>query len=317
MSNFDLILPHLGQELAELILDRSISEIMVNSNGKAFIERAGVMVLVDGVVIDEYKRQAAIRSIARVLGQDVSEDRPLLDSRLEDGSRIAAAIPPASVGGSVLTIRKFPALHFTVDDLVERQMLTESQADVLRVAVQARKNILISGGTSAGKTSVLNALTQLIPKDQRIVVIEDTAEIFIDAPNVVRFEARRALNGTPAITIGELLRATLRHRPDRILVGEVRGPEAWDLLQALTSGHSGSVSTIHANSARLAGVRLLHCVQSAGQNIPAEAICASIADAVNLLVHIERTAAGHRYIKEILRVLGYDSATNTYKLEGA
>jgi pilus assembly protein CpaF len=314
--SFELILPFI-EPIRHLIEDEEISEIMVNPYKppapQVFFERAGALHATDIEIEDEHL-QTAIRMIARTLGQDVNESRPLLDARLPDGSRVAAAIPPASVGGSVVTIRKFPKRHFSAAELVARKMLSQDQLDVLVAAIGRRENILISGGTGSGKTTLLNALCAFIPSTERMVVIEDTSEISIAAPNMVRFEARRALNDTPAITIGELLRATLRHRPDRILLGEVRGSEAFDLLQALNSGHSGTLSTIHSNSARSAGTRLLHCVQQAGQNIPAEAISASIADAIQWLLHIERRE-GHRYIKEILRVQGFDASTNTYNLE--
>ena len=310
--SFALILPFL-KPIEYLIVDPDISEIMVNAGGRVFFERAGRISAAAAEMPEEHL-QAAIRSIARLLGNDVGEAMPLLDARLPDGSRVAATLPPASVGGSTLTIRRFRYRHFTTGELVRCGMMTDTQMEIMRAAVENRETMLISGSTGSGKTTLLNALADLIPPHERIVIIEDTAEISLQLENLVRLEARRSLPDLPAITIQELLRQSLRMRPDRILLGEVRGSEAWDLLQALNTGHSGSLSTLHANSARMAGTRLLHCVQMAGMGIPAESISASIADAINLLVHVERRD-GKRYVKELMRVRGYNPDTNQYELE--
>src|SRR5581483_5981362 len=211
-------------------------------------ERHGQMEPAEGITLSEKSLQVAVRNIARTLGDDVSEEQPILDARLPDGSRVAAVIPPCSIGGTTLTIRKFQTRFFTADELVRAGTLSEMALDQIRTAVDARHNILISGGTSTGKTTLLNALAAFLPTTDRIVIIEDTAELQIDKPNVVRFEARRSQRDLPAVTIRDLLKATLRHRPDRIIVGEVRGAEAYDLLQALNTGHAGSLSTVHANS---------------------------------------------------------------------
>jgi pilus assembly protein CpaF len=211
--------------------------------------------------------------------------QPILDARLEDGSRVAAMFPPCSVDGPTLTVRKFTK-RYALDDLVAVGTLTEDVAQCLRHAVADRQNILISGGTGTGKTTVLNALAETIPPEDRIVLIEETSEIRIDKPNLVRFEARRAQSPLgqeaplPAVSIADLVRATLRHRPDRIIVGEVRGAEAFDLLQALNTGHLGSLTTIHANAAEQALTRLAHCVLTANVGLPHRSIREAIALAV-------------------------------------
>jgi pilus assembly protein CpaF len=236
---FELILPFL-QPIEHLILDEGISEIMVNGSGRIFIERAGDLREVPDAHLTEKNLQVAVRNIARALGDEVNEQQPLLDSRLPDGSRVAAVIPPCSIGGTTLTIRKFHSKQFTADELVRIGSLTAEVLGILRAAILERHNILISGGTGTGKTTLLNALASFIPEVERIVLIEDTAEIPLEKPNLVRFEARREQPELPAVTIRDLVRASLRHRPDRILLGEVRGGEAFDLLQALNTGHSGS-----------------------------------------------------------------------------
>src|SRR5215471_4081715 len=248
---FELILPFL-RPIEHLILDEGISEIMVNGSGRIFIERRGDVQEVPDARLTEKNLQVAVRNIARALGDEINEQQPLLDSRLPDGSRVAAVIPPCSIGGTTLTIRKFHSKQFTADELVRIGSLTGDVLETLRRAIRERDNILISGGAGTGKTTLLNALASFIPEIERIVLIEDTAEIQLDKPNLVRFEARRGQPDQPAVTIRDLVRASLRHRPDRILLGEVRGGEAFDLLQALNTGHSGSLSTIHANSAQQA-----------------------------------------------------------------
>lgn len=211
---------------------------------------------------------AAVKNIARRLGDDISESKPILDSRLPDGSRVAVVLPPCSVHGVALTIRKFNSHRFRMQDLVATGTLTPSTAERLVQFVLRGKNILICGGTSTGKTTLANALTEFIPNHERIVLIEDTAEIQIQKENVLRFEARREQNGLPAVTIRDLLKATLRQRPDRIILGEIRGAEAFDLLQLLNTGHSGTISTVHANSAAQGISRFTTCVLQSGVEMP-------------------------------------------------
>src|SRR6267142_2698977 len=232
MNGFELILPFL-RPIQDLILDPDISEIMVNGPERIFIEKAGHLQAVPGVKLTPESLTVAVKNIARRLGDDISEAKPILDSRLPDGSRVAAVIPPCSIHGVALTIRKFNSHRFRMKDLVEVGTLTAKLAAQLEDYVAQRKNLLICGGTSSGKTTLANALVEFIPDHERIVLIEDTAEIQIQKENVLRFEARREQNGLPAVTIRDLLKATLRHRPDRIIVGEIRGGEAFDLLQLL------------------------------------------------------------------------------------
>src|SRR5579859_7583357 len=311
---FRLILPYL-RPIEKLILDPDISEIMLNSPSDIFIEKQGVIEKVQGITIPNDQLRVAVQNIARSLGDDISEEKPILDSRLPDGSRIAAVLPPCSIHGITLTIRKFNIRNFTIADLIRIGTITEEMAAYLQAAIAGRKNILISGGTGTGKTTLLNILADFIPDDDRLLVIEDTAEIHIRKPNLVRFEARRQQGPkVPAVTIRDLLKASLRHRPERTILGEIRGEEAFDLLQALNTGHSGSLSTIHANSASQALSRLASCVLQSGIELPYKAIKASIADSINLLIHIERRHA-QRYINEVLAIESYSPTEDIYQLE--
>ncbi len=265
------------------------------------------------IQLNEKSLHVALRNIARLLGDDISETKPILDARLPDGSRVAAVIPPCSLHGITLSIRKFSARHFTIEDLIALESLDQDLARLLRQKVEDRQNILISGGTGTGKTTLLNILADFISDEERIVVIEETAEIIIHRSNLVRFEARREQANTPAVTIRDLLRATLRHRPDRIIVGEIRGGEAFDFLQVLNTGHSGTLSTIHANSAYHAISRFVSCVLQSNIDLPYKAIKVNFADSINLLLHIERKN-GHRYVSQLLEVRGYDVEADKYEL---
>ena len=316
MSSFDRILPFV-KPLEHLLRDPSITEVMVNAGGqRVFVERDGRLELVRDLTLDERNLKVAIKNIARTCGDDISDAQPILDARLEDGSRVAAMFPPCSVNGPTLTIRKFTK-RFSLDDLIRAGTVTESVAALLRDAVCNRRNILISGGTGTGKTTLLNALAATIPGDDRIVLIEETSEVMIDKPNLVRLEARRAQiplgaeAPLPAVTIADLVRATLRHRPDRILVGEVRGAEAFDLLQALNTGHLGTLSTIHANSAEQALARFAHCVLTANVGLPHASIREAIGLAIHVVAHISRVD-GARRLTQALAVAGYDSRTDGF-----
>ena len=311
MNGFEVILPFL-KPIEALILDPDISEIMVNGSERIFIERAGFVEPVPGLTLTEKSLMIAVKNIARRLGADISEANPILDSRLPDGSRVAAVIPPCSVNGVTLTIRKFNARHFTMEDLIEIGTLPRSLADYLRQAVHSRKNILISGGTGTGKTTLLNILAGFIPDEERLVVIEDTAEIQLHKDNLVRLEARREQDGVPAVTIRELLRATLRHRPDRIILGEIRGGEAFDLLQLLNTGHSGTLSTVHATAAAQGLSRFTSCVLQSGIELPYKAIKTNIADSLHLIVQLERRP-GQRFVAEVLEIQGYDPEGDRYE----
>jgi pilus assembly protein CpaF len=285
--SWNVILPFL-RPIEFLIRDAGISDILVNGSAGVFIETNGQLQEVPGVTIPEKSLQVAVRNIARILGDDIGEEKPLLDARLPDGSRVAAVFPPCSVTGTILSIRKFHSKLYTAEELVRIGSLTPQALAVLRQAIEHRQNLLISGGTGTGKTTLLNALSASIAPDERVVVIEDTSEIQLTQRNLVRLESRHEQPGLPAVTIRDLLRATLRLRPDRIVLGEVRGGEAFDLLQALNTGHSGTLSTIHANSAKEAISRFTTCVLLSGVDLPYRAVRSNIAEALNLLVHIDR-----------------------------
>jgi len=304
MNGFETILPFL-KPIEHLILDDSISEVMVNGADCVFIERQGLLQQVTGISLGERALMVAVKNIARRLGDDISEAKPILDSRLPDGSRVAAVIPPCSLRGVTLTIRKFSRRHFEMQDLIAAGTLDQPLANRLEDYVLSRKNILISGGTGSGKTTFLNALGRFIPEDERILLIEDTAEIRMVHTNLVRFEARQAQNGLSAVAIRDLLKASLRHRPDRIILGEIRGGEAFDLLQLLNTGHSGTLSTIHASSAKQGLARFTSCVLQSGIELPYRAIKTNIGDSVNVVIHIERRP-GRRFISEVLEINSYD-----------
>jgi pilus assembly protein CpaF len=318
MSSWDRILPFL-RPIEDLLTDASITEVMVNDGGRSvFVERDGTTELVPDRRLESRNLTVAIKNIARACGDEISDVQPLLDARLEDGSRVAAMFPPCAVTGPVLTIRKFTH-RFSLEELVEIGTLSKETSAALAVAVHAHQNVLISGGTGTGKTTLLNALAALIPDSDRVIVIEETAEIHLQKPNLLRLEARReqaplgSEQPLPAVSIADLLRATLRHRPDRILLGEVRGAEAFDLLQALNTGHLGSLSTIHANSAEQALVRLAHCVLTANVGLPHHSIREAITHAIHRVVHLARIDRRRR-VTEVAVIRGYDAATDRFRL---
>jgi len=312
MNGFELILPFL-RPIQHLILDPDISEIMVNGPERIFIEKAGYLQPVPDVKLTAASLMVAVKNIARRLGDDISEAKPILDSRLPDGSRVAALIPPCSIHGVALTIRKFNSHKFKMKDLIELGTITAELSMQLEEYVAQRKNILICGGTGSGKTTLANIFTEFIPDHERIVLIEDTAEMQIQKENVLRFEARREQNGLPAVTIRDLLKATLRHRPDRIILGEIRGGEAFDLLQLLNTGHSGTLSTVHANSASQGISRFTTCVLQSGVEMPFRAIKTNIAESLNIIVQIDRRP-GIRFVSEVLAIREYDPDTDRYHL---
>ena len=310
MNGFEIILPFL-KPIEHLILDDAISEVMVNGPDRIFIEKQGFVEPVQGIHLSEKSLMVAVKNIARRLGDDISESKPILDSRLPDGSRVAAIIPPCSVNGITLTIRKFNARHFVLEDLVQAGTLESWLASQLEGYVLARKNILIAGSTGSGKTSMLNVLGKFIPSDERILLIEDTSEIYMCQDNLVRFEARQPQNGLPGVTIRDLLKASLRHRPDRLILGEIRGSEAFDLLQLLNTGHSGSLSTLHASSAKQGLARFTSCVLQSGVDLPYRAIKTNVGDCVNVVVHLERRP-GRRFVSEVLEIAGYNPDRDEY-----
>src|SRR5258708_7722839 len=244
MNGFEMILPFL-KPIEHLILDDSISEVMVNGPHRVFIEKDGFIEEVRGISIGEKSLMVAVKNIARRLGSDICESKPILDSRLPDGSRVAAVIPPCSLNGVTLTIRKFNARHFDIEDLVKAGTLERPLANQLEDYVLARKNILIAGGTGTGKTTLLNILGKFIPPEERILLIEDTSEIQMEHQNLVRFEARQPQNGLPAVNIRDLFKATPRHRPHPIIPREIPGGHASAPLQPLPPRHSRRISPVH------------------------------------------------------------------------
>ena len=311
MIGFETILPFL-RPIEHLIMDDTISEIMVNGADCVFIERVGVLQQVLDVKLSEKSLMVAVKNIARRLGDDISEQKPILDSRLPDGSRVAAVIPPCSIHGVTLTIRKFNSRHFTMEDLVRQGSFDEALALRLKTYVENCKNILISGGTGTGKTTLLNALGKLLSDDDRILLIEDTSEIQLQKPNLVRLEARQAQSGLPAVTIRDLLKASLRHRPDRIILGEIRGGEAFDLLQLLNTGHSGTLSTVHASSAQQAISRFTSCVLQSGVELPYRAIKTNIGDSLNVIIQLERRP-GRRFVSDVIQIKKYNPNTDKFE----
>ncbi len=289
--------------LEPLLRDPDITEIMVNSPTEVFVERNGRLERVPVRFRDEQHLLQVIDRIVAPLGRRVDESMPYVDARLPDGSRVNVIIRPLAVRGPALTIRKFSATPFTLKRLVRLGTLTEAMARFLQASVRARLNILVSGGTGAGKTSTLNALARAIPAGERIITIEDTAELQLSAENLVSLEARPPnIEGKGEVTIRTLVRNALRMRPDRIIVGEVRGPEAFDMLQAMNTGHPGSMTTIHANSPADAVRRLESMVLMAGLELPQPTIREYITSAIHIILQQERLPDGQRRVVEIVEV---------------
>jgi pilus assembly protein CpaF len=293
--------------LEPLLDDPSVSEIMVNRFDQLYVERNGRLMETSHRFTGEPQLRRVIERIVSRVGRRIDESSPLVDARLEDGSRVNAIIPPLAVNGSSLTIRKFAGTPYTSEDLIQFGTLTREVATVLDAAVRARMNILVSGGTGTGKTTLLNVLSGFIPRDERIITIEDAVELQLQQDHVVRLESRPAnIEGRGEITIRELVRNSLRMRPDRIVVGEVRGAESLDMLQAMNTGHEGSISTLHANSPRDAVARMETLVLMAGMDLPLRAIREQIASAIDIIVQITRHKDGVRRITHITEVHGME-----------
>jgi pilus assembly protein CpaF len=293
-----------------LLDDDSCTEIMVNGYDQVFVERFGKLQLTDVSFDDEKHVMRVIDKIVAPLGRRVDEASPMVDARLPDGSRVNAIIPPLSLVGPVLTIRRFPKQPLTADDLVRLGSLTREMADFLAASVQAKLNIVVSGGTGSGKTTLLNVLTSFVPQTERVVTVEDAAELQLVQDHVITLESRAAnIDGKGEITIRNLVKNCLRMRPDRIIVGEVRSGEALDMLQAMNTGHDGSLTTVHANSPRESLSRLETMVLMAGMDLPVRAIRDQIAKAINLIVQQERLQDGTRKIVHIAEVQGLEGDT--------
>lgn len=291
----------------KLLSDPSVSEVMVNGPKQVYIERKGKLVLSDVAFDDDDHVMRVVERIVRPLGRRVDHKVPMVDARLPDGSRVNVIVPPAAIDGPTLTIRKFPTKRLTVEDLIGFGSMSPQIAEFLRACVISRFNIVVSGGTGSGKTTLLNVLSSFIPEDERVVTIEDSAELQLAQPHVVRLEARPPdPDGTGAVTIRDLVKNSLRMRPERIIVGEIRSGEAIDMLQAMNTGHDGSLTTLHANNPREATARIETMALMGGLDIPLKVIREQIAKAVDLIVQQSRVADGSRKVTYITEVIGME-----------
>src|SRR6188474_1604814 len=296
--------------LEPFVRDPEVTEIMVNNWDTIYVERSGRLYWTGTKFHDDQQLRRTIDKIVGKVGRRVDESSPYVDARLPDGSRVNAVIPPLAIDGPALTIRKFAADPYQADDLIEFGTMTSPVAKFLEACVRGRINILVAGGTGAGKTTTLNVVSSFIPDDERILTIEDAAELRLQQPHVVRLESRPPnIEGKGQVTIRDLVRNSLRMRPDRIVVGEVRGAEALDMLQAMNTGHDGSITTIHANNPRECIQRLEMMVLMAGMELPVKAIRQQISSAVNVLVQARRLADGTRKVVKITEVLGMEADT--------
>ena len=293
--------------LEDLLADDTVTEIMVNGPHQVYVERGGRLQLTDLQFSDDASVLAIIERIVAPLGRRIDESQPYVDARLKDGSRVNAIIPPLSLVGPSITIRKFSKKKLTVDDFIRFGTWNADAAAFMEVCVKLRKNIIVAGGTGSGKTTLLNLLSSFIPETERIVTVEDAAELKLEQPHVVRLEARPAnVEGKGAVTIRDLVKNCLRMRPDRIIVGECRGGEALDMLQAMNTGHDGSLTTVHANSPRDVVSRLETMVLMSGMDLPSRAIREQIASAVDIIIHESRLADGSRKVTAITEVTGME-----------
>lgn len=292
----------------EFLDDDSITEILINGFNEIYIERKGKLSKSDAVFESEDTLFAAVRNVAQFVGRRIDEENPILDARLPDGSRIHIVIPPCAKDGIYMAIRKFGSEAIQVKDLISYGALSVEMARFLHVAVQLKKNLIVSGATSSGKTTLLNAISGFIPNDQRVIVIEDASELQLQQPHAIRMEVLK--NDKLHIDIRELVKSSLRLRPDRIVIGEVRGPEALDLLQAMTTGHSGSMSTLHANNPKQAIARLETLIMMNRLEMPLIAIRSQIASAVQIVVQANRLRDGTRRITHISELTGLDESGN-------
>lgn len=293
--------------LDSIISDDTITEVMINGHENIFIEKSGRLTKLDATFESQKRLEDIIQRIVGVAGREVNQANPICDTRLPDGSRVNVVLPPISLSGPIITIRKFSKTPMTVEKLIEYRSITREIADKLELLVKAKYNIFISGGTGSGKTTFLNALSNFIPKDERVITIEDSAELQIKGvQNLVSLETRNAnASGAGAVSIRDLIKSSLRMRPERIVVGEVRGGEALDMLQAMNTGHDGSLSTGHANSTQDMLSRLETMVLQGAAGLPLEAIRQQIGSAIDIIIHLSRLRDKSRKTMEITEVVGY------------
>lgn len=295
--------------LDSIIHDDTITEVMINGPDHVFIEQNGKVRRISDTFENEQKLEDIIQRVVGMAGREVNQANPIVDTRLPDGSRVNVVLPPISLKGAIVTIRKFSKEPMTIAKLIEYGSITQEIADVLEILVKAKYNIFICGGTGSGKTTFLNAVSHFIPKDERIITIEDSAELQIEGlDNLVSLETRNANTaGVGAVTIRDLIRSSLRMRPERIVVGEVRGAEALDMLQALNTGHDGSLSTGHANSTKDMLSRLETMVLTGAEGLPLDAVRQQIASAIDIIIHLSRLRDRSRKTMEITEVTGYEN----------
>ncbi len=297
--------------LDSIINDDEVTEVMINGPDEIFIEKSGDLIALKEHFESEEKLQDIIQRIVALAGREVNQANPIVDTRLPDGSRVNVVLPPISLKGPIVTIRKFSKEPMTVERLIQYGSITPQIAEVLKLLVRAKYNIFICGGTGSGKTTFLNAISNFIPSDERVITIEDSAELQIaNVENLVSLETRNANTaGVGAVTIRDLIKSALRMRPDRIVVGEVRGAEALDMLQAMNTGHDGSLSTGHANSTRDMLSRLETMVLTGAEGLPLDAVRQQIASAVDIIVHLSRLRDRSRKTMEIVEVVGYENGS--------
>ena len=293
--------------LEPLLWDDEITDILVNGPSQVYVERGGKLYLTDVSFQDDQHLMLIIDRIVSQVGRRVDEASPMVDARLPDGSRVNAIIPPLALDGPALSIRRFGKRRYLIDDLVAKDSITPEMVEFLRAIIRARLNVLVCGGTGSGKTTMLNCISAFVPVDERVVTIEDSAELVLQQPHVVRLETRPPnIEGKGEVTARELVRNSLRMRPDRIIVGEVRGSEVFDMLQAMSTGHDGSLCTVHANTPRDSMGRLEMMMLLAGWSIPQRAMRQQIASALNVIVHVSRMSDGTRKVLKISELVGME-----------
>lgn len=313
--SYDLILPFFPEEIRGLLLDPSISDLMINGTTGVYADKDGVVERIAlSIPYTNERLTAAIERIARILGQDLTTQNPILNTRLPDGSRVAVVGPPSSINGPTLTIRKFNK-WFTSDELIASGSMPAEVRDMVVSLIMQRKNGIIAGGTGSGKTTLMKALLDHIPPTERLCIIEQPAELKVIQPNALRWEAVEAIPGQVAVTPSELLAAALRHRPDRIIIGEIRNECGYDLLQAMNTGHGGTLSTIHAKSAWDALNRLSNLALSARPNLNHAFMRSETAEAIDFALYCERAANGRRQVRELIAVNGYDYKEQRFETE--
>ena len=313
--SYDLILPFFPEEIRGLLLDPTISDLMINGTTGVYADKEGVLETIRlSTPYTNERLTAAIERVARILGQDLTLQNPILNTRLPDGSRVAVVGPPSSINGPTLTIRKFNK-WFTSDELIASGSMPAEVRDLVVSLIMQRKNGIIAGGTGSGKTTLMKALLDHIPSSERLCIIEQPAELKVLQSNAIRWEAVEAIPGQVAITPSELLAAALRHRPDRIIMGEIRNECGYDLLQAMNTGHGGTLSTIHAKSAWDALNRLANLALSARPNLNHDFMRRETAEAIDFALYCERAANGRRQVRELITVNGYDYKEQRFETE--